>query len=76
MRKIITNHLSFIDEAIEASKETMEKFLAGRNETFKNINELRNKYFWERILMHSSSVILCKYLESYFKETGKLLNTL
>lgn len=73
LRRIMPKHISIIERTMTEEKEEMEKFLYP--ETFENINQTRDKYFWERILMNSKSKELCDYLKEYFKITDKLLYT-
>ena len=74
LRRIMPKHLSIIEEAMIKEKDEMEEFLYP--ETFENINQTRNSYFWTRILLNSKSKELCNYLEEYFKKTNKLLYSL
>ena len=72
--KIMGKQKEFIDETLDATKENMEKDYLPRK--FENVNVLRTYYFWDKIMIRSSSKELCEYLKNYFKIKNKLLYTL
>ena len=67
-------HKEFIDETLESTKEYMEKDYLPRK--FENINILRTHYFWDKIMIKTSSREFCDYLKKYFQIKNKLLQTL
>jgi len=72
--RIMPKHRVFIDETIQKSMEDMEKeYLPTK---FENVNMLRNYYFWDKIMIRSSSKELCNYLKNYLMINNKLLYTL
>jgi hypothetical protein len=72
--KIMGKQKEFIDETLEATKDHMEKDYLPRK--FENVNILRTHYFWDKIMIKSSSKELCEYLKNYFEIKNKLLHTL
>jgi len=71
---IMRKYKDFINETLKMTKEELEKDYLPR--TFENINALRNHYFWDKIMIKTSSKELCEFLKSYFKIKNKLLFTL
>jgi hypothetical protein len=72
--RIMDKHKEFIDETLESTKEYMEKDYLPRK--FENINILRTHYFWDKIMIKTSSREFCDYLKKYFQIKNKLLQTL
>lgn len=71
---IVGKNNSLINESLTADKDNMDNFIFP--EEYININELRHKYFWKKILNNSSAKEICKYLQEYYKYKNKLLYTL
>lgn len=74
LRKIMPNEIVFIEETMTASANEMEKDYLPRK--FENINQLRNHYFWDKIMIKTPSRDLCEYLKNYLELNNKMLRTL
>ena len=71
---IVGKNNSLINESLTTDKDAMHNFVFP--EEYGNINELRHKYFWKKIMNNSSAKEICKYLEEYYKYNNKMLFTL